>query len=135
MLLRVATTAAAAGIDGAPASVSRLRECADAALAGVQALGKARPGDKTIVDALAPVAAALAGSEAAGAGLPDAAAAAVAAALAGAEATTGMVATLGRASRLGARSLGSADPGARSFALVLQAVVEAGGEPDPPAEG
>ena len=35
----------------------------------------------------------------------------------GADATAGMVATLGRASRLGDRSLGSADPGARSFAI------------------
>jgi len=33
-----------------------------------------------------------------------------------------MTATLGRASRLGERSLGLADPGAASFALILEAM-------------
>ena len=127
MLVRAATTALAAGVGDRP-TVAQLSACADAALGGVQALGKARPGDKTLVDALAPVALALAESEASGLGVTEAADAAVAAADAGADATAGMVATLGRASRLGDRSLGSVDPGARSLAIVLRAVVEA--EPD-----
>jgi dihydroxyacetone kinase len=88
----------------------------------VVALGGARPGDKTIVDALAPMTAALAEGEEAGLGVAEVADAAVAAAVAGAEATAGMVATLGRASRLADRSLGSVDPGARSLAIILMAV-------------
>jgi dihydroxyacetone kinase phosphoprotein-dependent L subunit len=123
MLMRAAAAAAEMGVDDHP-TVAQLRACADAAVGGVQALGKARPGDKTLVDALAPAAIALAHGEAAGLSLTEVADDAVAAAAAGADATAGMVATLGRASRLGDRSLGSVDPGARSLALVLQAVVD-----------
>jgi dihydroxyacetone kinase phosphoprotein-dependent L subunit len=124
MLLRASATAMTLGVGKQP-TVAQLRACADAALAGVQALGKARPGDKTLVDALAPVALALADGEATGDSLPAAAGAAVIAATAGADATASMVPTLGRASRLGDRSVGSVDPGARSFAIVLRALVEA----------
>jgi dihydroxyacetone kinase-like protein len=130
MLMRAAATAREVGVGEHP-TVAQLRACADAALGGVETLGKARPGDKTLVDAFTPVALALAESEAAGLGVDEAAEAAIAAADAGAEATAGMVATLGRASRLGDRSLGSMDPGARSLAIVLRAVVEA--EPGPRA--
>jgi dihydroxyacetone kinase phosphoprotein-dependent L subunit len=131
MLVRAGAAAASAGVGGHP-TVAQLSACADAALAGVQALGKARPGDKTLVDALAPVALALAHGAESGLGVAEVADAAVAAADAGAEATAGMVATLGRASRLGDRSLGSMDPGVRSLAIVLRAVVEA--EPDARSE-
>ena len=132
MLVRVATTAVALGVGDRP-TVAQLSACADAALGGVQALGNAGPGDKTLVDALIPVTLALAQGEASGLGVAEAADAAVAAADAGADATAGMVATLGRASRLGDRSLGSMDPGARSLAIALRAVVEA--TPHPGHEG
>jgi dihydroxyacetone kinase len=132
MLVRVASTATTLGIGGDP-SVAQLSACVDAALGAVQTLGGARPGDKTLVDALAPVALAFAEGEASGSSLADVAEAAVAAAEAGAAATAGMTATLGRASRLGDRSLGSVDPGARSLAIVLRAVVVAA--PDPRSDG
>ncbi len=51
--------------------------------------------------------------------------AAVAAAEAGAEATKAMLATKGRASRLGERVLGHMDPGAASAVTILKAMTEA----------
>jgi dihydroxyacetone kinase len=87
--------------------------------------GGAKPGDKTIVDAVAGAHAAAAAAAARG----DDAARTLSAAAAGgntaAESTAGMVARMGRASRLGERSRGSVDAGARSFALVLTTVADA----------
>jgi dihydroxyacetone kinase-like protein len=86
-----------------------------AGLDGVIARGKAEPGDKTIVDALAPAVDAL---EASGR-LKDA----LRAAEQGRDATVPMVARKGRASYLGERSAGHPDPGATSVTLLLQAAV------------
>lgn len=83
---------------------------------GIQALGGAAPGDCTMLDALAPAAAALSAS-----GLD----AAVAAAEAGADATAAMLPRRGRASYLGDRALGHADPGARAVALWLRSIRDA----------
>jgi dihydroxyacetone kinase-like protein len=94
----------------------------DAALAGVQKLGAAREGDKTMVDALAPAASALAMALAEGAAAVDALSALAGAAAAGAEATIPMQALKGRASYLGPRSVGHEDPGAASTALILGAL-------------
>jgi dihydroxyacetone kinase-like protein len=91
-----------------------------AGLDGVRRLGGAAEGDKTMVDALAPALAAL--DAALGAGLPAAAAKAAAAARAGAEATIPLQARKGRASYLGARSVGHQDPGATSTALLFEAL-------------
>jgi dihydroxyacetone kinase len=52
--------------------------------------------------------------------------AAAVAARSGAQSTAGMIATLGRASQLGERSPGSADPGATSFAIIAEALVGLG---------
>ena len=84
----------------------------DAAVAAVQARGKAAFGNKTMLDVLGPVASALHGSEPDIAGVADAAA----------EATAGMQAVRGRASFLGERSLGTMDAGARSAALIIAAI-------------
>lgn len=89
-------------------------------LAAIRKLGAAAPGDKTIVDALEP--AAEAWESAAVAGFAEAAKAAAAAAEAGAKATAGLQARKGRASYLGARSVGHQDPGATSTALILKAL-------------
>ena len=89
----------------------------DAAIAGVKARGKAELGQKTLIDVLVPVRDAVAG----GAG-PDAVAAAAQAA---AEATVPLRATRGRASFLGERSIGHIDPGARSCALMVEAICAA----------
>jgi dihydroxyacetone kinase-like protein len=88
--------------------------CAEAAEKAIVSLGRARPGDKTILDALHPAVVALREGG-------DARSAADAART-GAAATAEMVATVGRASRLGERSRGLADPGASSLAIILDAL-------------
>ena len=97
----------------------------EAALAGVQQLGAAREGDKTMVDALAPATGAFSKALAEGAPAADALAALVQAAQAGAVATISMQALKGRASYLGPRSVGHEDPGAASTALILAALRDA----------
>jgi dihydroxyacetone kinase-like protein len=93
-----------------------------AALAGVQQLGAARAGDKTMVDALAPAAEAFSTAIAEGAPAAGALTALADAAKAGAAATISMQALKGRASYLGPRSVGHEDPGAASTALILGAL-------------
>ncbi|MFI5533335.1 dihydroxyacetone kinase subunit DhaL [Kitasatospora sp. NPDC051853] len=90
----------------------------DAALAAVQQLGGAAPGDKTMVDAWAPAAAAYRRTGS----YTDAATAAEQGALA----TTPLQARKGRASYLGPRSTGHQDPGATSTALLFRALADAG---------
>jgi dihydroxyacetone kinase-like protein len=102
--------------------LAALGQALDAALAGVQQLGAAREGDKTMVDALAPATRALAKAVAEGAPRADALAAAAAAAAEGAAATVSMEARKGRASYLGPRSVGHEDPGAASTVLILTAL-------------
>ena len=94
----------------------------DAALEGVVDLGAAEPGDKTMVDALAPANEAMRGALAEGASLEAALAAAAEAAEAGARATIPLQARKGRASYLGERSIGHQDPGATSAALIVRAL-------------
>lgn len=100
-----------------------------AGLDGVRRLGAAVEGDKTMVDAYAPALAALEEAVAAGHPLATAVKSAAHAAEDGARATVPMEARKGRASYLGARSIGHQDPGAASTALLfaaLQRVVERG---------
>ncbi|WP_299619285.1 dihydroxyacetone kinase subunit DhaL [Pelagibius sp.] len=96
----------------------------DAALQAVMARGKSHPGQKTMLDVLAPALECLKAD-------PRAPAALSAAAGAAAEATIPMQAERGRASFLGERSIGHMDPGARSSALIIDTVcktLEATGE-------
>jgi dihydroxyacetone kinase-like protein len=104
-----------------------------AALDGVQQLGKAVVGDKTMVDALAPAVTAYAA--AAGGGEAAAARAAADAAAEGARATVPLQARKGRASYLGERSVGHQDPGATSTALILAALAEVTAEVTTPGSG
>ena len=92
-----------------------------AGVAGVQMRGKAEAGDKTMVDALLPAAAALREAAGSGASLAAAARAAADAAAEGMRATVPLVARKGRASYLGERSAGHQDPGATSSWLLLEA--------------
>ncbi|MGA2827889.1 MAG: dihydroxyacetone kinase subunit DhaL [Streptosporangiaceae bacterium] len=94
-----------------------------AALGGVQARGKAVPGDKTIVDALVP--AVEAAESARGDSVAEVLQAAAAAAQDAVATTIPLVARKGRASYLGERSAGHADPGATSTAVILRALAEA----------
>jgi len=103
-------------------TVPEVLACAEAAESAISGLGQAKPGDKTILDALDPAVAALRLASAAGTGLDDALDAAAAAAREGAASTAAMIASVGRASRLGERSRGLADPGASSFAMILGAL-------------
>ncbi|MEE1785400.1 dihydroxyacetone kinase subunit DhaL [Streptomyces sp. SP17BM10] len=111
----------------APAGPAALAEALAAGLDAVRALGKAEPGDKTIVDAYTPAVAAFRDAAATGAGLPGAAAAAADAAEQGARDTTPLQARKGRASYLGERSMGHQDPGATSTALVFRALADVTG--------
>jgi dihydroxyacetone kinase-like protein len=118
--LRAAGAIAAGNGQPAEAIVAAL----EAAAGGVASLGKAAPGEKTMLDALVPAAQAARGAVDSGGGLAAVAAAARDAAEAGALATIPMVATKGRASYLGERSVGHQDPGATSSALLLRALAD-----------
>ena len=110
-----------------PTTVADVLACAEAAEAAITRLGRAKPGDKTILDALDPAIGALRQASATAVGLNAALEAAAGAARDGATSTAAMVATMGRASRLGERSRGLADPGASSFALILEAIASTAG--------
>src|SRR6516225_1031843 len=111
--------------DTADVDLPGLAAALEAALAGVQRLGAAREGDKTMVDALAPATGAFSKAVAEGVPEADALAALADAAQAGAAATIPMQALKGRASYLGPRSVGHEDPGAASTALILGALRDA----------
>ena len=108
--------------DAADVDLPALAAALEAALAGVQQLGAAREGDKTMVDALAAATRAFGKAVAEGASAQEALGALAEAAEAGAEATIPMQALKGRASYLGPRSVGHEDPGAVSTALILGAL-------------
>ena len=90
-------------------------------LEGVQARGKAEPGDKTMVDALIPAVEALEAASDLDGGLRAAAQAAEG----GMHATTPMIARKGRASYLGERSKDHQDPGATSTYYLFKSAAEA----------
>ncbi|MER9441712.1 dihydroxyacetone kinase subunit DhaL [Mesorhizobium sp. M0340] len=89
---------------------------------GIQDRGKAELGEKTMVDAWLPAAQAAGAAKQAGKSLSESLDAALAAAESGAEATKDMIATKGRSSRLGERSLGHVDPGAASAVTIVRAM-------------
>ncbi|HEY7668190.1 MAG TPA: dihydroxyacetone kinase subunit DhaL [Actinomycetota bacterium] len=91
-------------------------------LEAIQKLGAAEPGDKTIVDAWEPAVSAFEEDLRAGGDVGSAATAAAKAAGEGVQATIPMQARKGRASYLGARSVGHQDPGASSTAMLFEAL-------------
>lgn len=111
--------------DAADVDLAALAAALDAALAGVQQLGAAREGDKTMVDALAPATRALSKAVTEGASQDEALDSLTEAARAGATATISMQALKGRASYLGPRSVGHEDPGAASTVLILRSLRDA----------
>ncbi|MDQ2755363.1 MAG: DAK2 domain-containing protein, partial [Actinomycetota bacterium] len=96
----------------------------ESGLLTLQRLGGAQVGDKTMVDAFAPFAAGLRQQVDAGVSLATAWEAAAVAASAAAEATAPLSPRLGRARPLAARSIGTPDAGATSFALVVRALAD-----------
>ena len=87
-------------------------------------LGHAEVGDKTLVDAVVPFLAEFEDQVGRGVGVAAAWGAAVPRAQAAADATTELTPKKGRARPLAERSIGSRDPGAVSFALVVDAVTD-----------
>ncbi len=96
----------------------------EAALEGIKARGKAQPGEKTMVDALTPALAAAKEAEAQNLGLSQLLRRASDAAEAGMKSTIPLLATKGRASYLGERSIGHQDPGATSSWLILKTLAD-----------
>ena len=88
---------------------------------GVVKVGRARPGDKTLLDSLHAATDSLTSASGNGS-LEEIASRAADAAETGAQRTAEMPCRLGRASRLGDRALGHRDPGAVSFSLFLRAI-------------
>jgi dihydroxyacetone kinase-like protein len=95
-----------------------------AGLAGVQQRGKATTGEKTMVDAMTPACQAMQASLANGADMTAALEAAATAAEQGMKDTIPMLATKGRASYLGERSIGHQDPGATSSAMLFRCAAD-----------
>ena len=102
-----------------PISSATIAGMLAAAEAGVIARGHAKPGDKTMLDALGPAASAAKNCAAKGESLLVTMRAAAQAAARGAQSTAEMPAQVGRAARLGTRSIGHVDPGAESVALLF----------------
>ena len=93
-----------------------------AAIGGIKDRGKAVRGEKTMLDALEPAYEALQEGVKAGKTLAESLELAAAAAASGVEYTKTIIATKGRASYLGERSLGHQDAGATSSYLMLAAL-------------
>lgn len=91
-----------------------------AGLEGVQGVGSAKVGDKTLIDCLQPAVEAFEAE--AGGGFGPAVAAMKAAAEKGRDSTVDLVARIGRSARLGERSRGVLDAGATSCCLLLRAM-------------
>ena len=120
--MRAGGAIVAAEPDQAPAQV--LLAALEAGIGGIVALGKATTGEKTMLDALVPAHAAGVAALDRGGNIDAVIVAVADAAEAGAVATIPLVATKGRASYLGERSVGHQDPGATSSALLLRALAD-----------
>ncbi|HEU0287738.1 MAG TPA: dihydroxyacetone kinase subunit DhaL [Nocardioidaceae bacterium] len=110
----------ATSLDG-PGLAAALR----AGCEGIKARGKAELGEKTMLDAMMPALEALDEALDAGQSPAEAMKTAAEAAATGREATIPMLATKGRASYLGERSIGHLDPGAASSTLLFETLAAA----------
>jgi D-erythrulose 4-kinase len=117
--------------DEAPVNAAVVAAAVGEARDVVMGFGKAKVGDKTMVDAIVPFADDLSASVDAGRPLRVAWPQAAAVAEQAAQRTADMAAKLGRARSHGDKSIGTPDPGAVSFALICTTVA---GEL-PPADG
>ena len=93
--------------------------------AAIRNLGKAEPGDKTMVDALVPYLGTFSGQLDNGTPLADALTAAADAAATAAQETAALRPRKGRARPLAEKSVGHPDPGAVSFGLIAESVAHA----------
>ena len=92
---------------------------------GILDIGKAKLGDKTLIDTLSPAVRAIEAAANEGKELSEALADFELAAKQGMESTRQMVAKIGRASRLGERTVGHQDAGATSCYLILRSLASA----------
>jgi dihydroxyacetone kinase-like protein len=92
---------------------------------GILDIGKANPGDKTLIDTLSPAVRAIEAAEKEGKTLAEALANFKQAAKKGMESTRDMLAKMGRASRLGERTIGHQDAGATSCYFILRSLASA----------
>ncbi|MFV0514741.1 MAG: dihydroxyacetone kinase subunit DhaL [Jhaorihella sp.] len=104
-------------------SVADMAAAFEEGLNSVQRRGNAKPGDKTMIDALHPATESLKGSD--GSELSAALLTAAIAAEGGVEASRDMKATTGKAKSLGDRAVGHPDPGAMTFSIFLRTFAEA----------
>lgn len=96
--------------------------CLKEGTAGIMARGHAVQGEKTMLDAMIPAQDAMIQAAAEGKAPEDVLAAGIKAAAEGVEYTKTIIATKGRASYIGERSLGHQDPGATSFTFLLEEI-------------
>lgn len=104
-------------------TLPQLAQMFQAGVEGVEQRGKARPDEKTMLDTLAPAAAALSQAANEQRPLAEALQLTLAAAEAGMRHTVELEATKGRASYLGPRSIGHQDPGATSSYYLVESLV------------
>jgi len=98
--------------------------CLDVAIEGVKMRGKATQGEKTMLDAMIPALDAMKVSYESNAPAAMVLEIGVGAAWEGVEYTKTIIATKGRASYVGERSIGHQDPGATSFSDILETISE-----------
>ena len=116
---------AAAAINGkSDIDVKDYIKILEGALSGVMMRGKAQRGEKTMIDALAPAIVAMKKAENAGQTALGILKASKDGAMQGVEYTKTIIATKGRASYLGERSIGHQDAGATSSYLILNTIFE-----------
>lgn len=116
---------AAKAVSDGEVDAAGVAELIAGALDGIVSRGKATTGEKTMVDAWTPALEAARAAAETGAAPAAVLRAAAEAAAKGAEETIPMLATKGRASYLGERSIGHQDPGATSTAYILGAAADA----------
>ena len=114
----------ATALKGDTINLSDFCNALDIGVEGVKARGKAVKGEKTMLDVLIPVLDSLKESSAAGLSAKEAFAKAVVVAQESYEYTKTIIATKGRASYLGERSIGHIDPGSMSSYLMVKVVAD-----------
>jgi len=115
---------AEAGEEPEEITLTGLGDMLDAGLQGLYGIVEAKPGDKTLVDALAPAVKVMKESAENGNSLEEALKKMKEAADNGRDTTKDMVAKFGRSSRLGERSRGVLDAGAVSCCIILNAMAD-----------
>lgn len=101
--------------------LARMLEAADA---GIQERGKAKPGDKTVIDAVHPAAQAFSRAVAEDESLETAAERMLKAAEGGRDAVRPLRSKVGRSSWVGERTEGKVDPGCAAAVIILKALLD-----------